>query len=216
MRIVSLIAAGAALALAPVAAMSAHAQQAGTVVVFNYDRVLADSTAGNDLETKLNQIRDQMRAEVQPEQQALQAENQRLASATQGQTADAIRANPQLTQQINDFQRRGQALAQREQTLARDLQYTQAQAVAEFDRQLTPIVREVMTARGAAAVLNTNSVALYSPTADVTDDIMTRFNNSVRTITVTRQSPPAPQAAAPAAPAAPAEPPASGRRRGRN
>lgn len=218
MRIVKFLAMALGLALAPAAVTAAHAQQAGSVVVFNYDRVLADSTAGNDLETKLNQIRDQMRAEIQPEQQAVQAEAQRLQTATQGQTPEAIRANTQLTTQIDALQRRGQALAQREQQLARDLQYTQAMAMQEFDRQLTPVVREVMTQRGAVAVFSLATVSMHNPSADITDDVMNRFNASVRTINVTRQvaPPPQQQGAAAQQPAAPAQPAEQPRRRGRN
>ncbi|MBI1250041.1 MAG: hypothetical protein GC189_01035 [Alphaproteobacteria bacterium] len=192
MRLVKTLLVAAGLALTPAAATTAAAQ-AGPVIVLNYDRVFAESAAGNDVRQKLEGVRTQMRNELQPESQAVQAETERVQQATQGQTQEAVRANTALMQQINALQQRTIALAQREQQLARDLQYTEARALQEYNVQLTPIVREVMQQRGANAVLNSAGVTLYTEQIDATADVLQRLNASVQTINVTRQTAPAPQ-----------------------
>ena len=62
-----------------------------------------------------------------------------------------------------------------------------------FNRQITPIVREVMEARGAGIVLDAGAAQLVLPAYNATDEVIERLNQRLRTISVTRQSAPPPQ-----------------------
>jgi outer membrane protein len=195
MRPLTSIFAAAAFALALALSPQASAQPAssGTVIVLDAERILAQTIAGRDMQQRLQAIAEQMQGELNPEQTALQQEQQRLTTATHGQTAEQVRANTQLAQQIEAFQRRSQAFSQRQVGLARDLEYTRAQAFQEFQRQTAPIIQEVMQARGASAALEASIVSRYTPAIDGTADVISRIDQRVRSVSVSRLSAPQPQ-----------------------
>jgi Skp family chaperone for outer membrane proteins len=194
MRLLSIVSA-AAVALAAVAATpDAFAQrnrnnQATTVVVINYQRVLAESALGRDMATKLGQLRQQIGAEAQtlaPEQQSIEREAQRLQNTLRNQSAEQIRNNPQA-----------QALAQRQQqfqtraaTLQGDFECSQLLALRDFDRLVSPVVRSVMEARGAGVVLDANNIQLVLPQFDITTTVIQQLDQgqSTRVAAVARHS----------------------------
>ncbi len=177
----------------------AQRAQNGSVIVMDYERVLTTSVAGRDVEAKLRQIAEQMQAELQPEQTAVQTEAQALQTATRGQTQEQIQRNSSLNQRVTAFNTRAEAFRAQQVTRARDLEYTRQQALQEFNRQVEPIVTEVMNARRAGVVVDRSSVQIMAEGVDATADIISRLDQRVRTINVTRQAAPAPQQ--PAAPA---------------
>ncbi|NWG54537.1 MAG: OmpH family outer membrane protein [Hydrogenophilaceae bacterium] len=185
-------AAALVLTLVALAAAPAHAQS-GAAVIVNTETILTQSLAGRDMAQRLQAIQTQMQGELQPDQTWLQQEGQALAQARQGQTDEQVRANSQLVRRFEEFERRRQAFAQRLATLERDMQYTQLMARQEFNRQLTPIVREVMQARNAQIVVDRSTVLLANEGVDATQDVLRLMDERVRTINVTRQTAPAPQ-----------------------
>jgi len=181
------------LAFAPLAAAPALAQ-AGAVMVVDSQTILSQSAAGRDMNQRLQTIANQMQAEIQPEQTWLQGEEQALGQATQNQTPDQIRANTQLAQRIEAYNRRFDTFRQRQVTLTRDLQFTRQQAIREFNNAITPVVNEVMAARGAQIVVDRGSILHRADSADATQDVLTRLDQRVQTINVTRQTAPPQQA----------------------
>lgn len=186
------IAAALVLTMLALAAAPAHAQS-GAAVIVNTETILTQSLAGRDMAQRLQAIQTQMQGELQPDQTWLQQEGQALAQARQGQTDEQVRANSQLVRRFEEFERRRQGFAQRLATLERDMQYTQLMARQEFNRQLTPIVREVMQARNAQIVVDRSTVLLANEGVDATQDVLRLMDERVRTINVTRQTAPAPQ-----------------------
>jgi len=198
MRVLSSICAAAIIAAAFVASPDAQAQrnrnnnQATTVVVIDYNRVLAESALGRDVQAKLQQVRTAVTTEaqsLQPEQQAIEAESQRLQAATRSMNADQIRNSttwgPQyqaLAQRLEAFQRRGQSLQG-------DLECTQAIALRDFDTSVSPIVRSVMEQRGAGVVLDARNVQLTLPAFDITTIVIQQLdqNAATRTSNVVRR-----------------------------
>jgi len=185
-------------------APEAHAQrnrgggQAASVIVIDYARIIESSNVGRDMTTKLNQIAQQMAAELAPEGQAIQTEQQSLAQATQGMNADQVRRNTSLSSRIEQFEQRVQQFRARQQALGRDIEYTRQVTINNFNTQITPIVRQVMEARGAGVALDATSVNLMQPNVNATDDVVQRLNQSIQTIEVTRQAAPAQQQQQPA------------------
>lgn len=178
----------AALSFAPLAAA-----QAGSVIVLDYERVVATSDVGRDMTTKLQQIGQQMDGELSPERTAIETEQRRLQQAAQGMSSEQVRANTQLSQQVEALGQRAETFRQRQISLARDLEYTRQRTLMDFNAQITPVVQEVMTARGAGVVIDASTAQLYAPNLNVTDDVIQRLNQRVRTMNVTRQSAPPPQ-----------------------
>lgn len=193
MRPVQTILAAIAFLAAPALVAPAFAQtaQSGTVIVVDGERILTQSAAGRDLQQRLQAITTQIQGELTPEQTALQTEQQALQTATQGQTQQQVQANTQLRTRIEAFNRRAETFRQRQMTAGRDLEYTRQQALIEFNRQITPILNEVMTARGASVVLDTNVASRMTANVDATADVLSRLDQRVRTVNVTRQAAPA-------------------------
>ena len=193
--IVAVAVAGAFTSMAPEASAQRNrgGGQAASVIVIDYARIIESSNVGRDMTTKLNQIAQQMAAEIAPEGQAIQAEQQSLATAAQGMTPDQVRRNASLNARVEAFEQRFQAFRVRQQALQRDMEYTRQFTINNFNTQITPIVRQVMEARGAGVVMDASGVNLMQPTANATDDVVQRLNQSIQTIEVTRQSAPAPQ-----------------------
>jgi outer membrane protein len=189
MRMLRTFVVAAGLALAPAAAV---AQQSGPVVVMDYERVVATSLAGRDVEAKLRAIHDQMQQELQPEALAIQTELQSIQQASQGQTPEQNQRNTALQQRAQALQQRIDAHNTQSVARRRDLEYTRQQALIELGRQAQPIVRTIMDQRRAVAVLDRGAVQLMAESVDVTDDIVSRLNQQVTTINVTRQVAPAP------------------------
>ena len=194
-----LVAAG--FALAALTPSAAFAEANSSIIILDYERVLGTSVAGHDVESKLRNIATQMQTELNPEQTAIQTEAQSLQTATQGQSPDQIQRNSALNSRITAFNTRAETFRNHQITRQRDLEYTRQQALAEFNRQLQPIVTEVMNARHAQVVLDRGAVQMAAPSLDATADVVSRLDQRVRTVNVTRQTAPAPQQQ-PAAPAA--------------
>jgi Skp family chaperone for outer membrane proteins len=165
--------------------------QGGSVVVLNYQRVLAESAAGRDLGTKLNQIAEQMRAELQTETNWVQTEDQALRQLAQGQTQEQQARNTALQTRGRALTTRAEALRVQQVARERDLDYTRTHAVAELNRQLQPLVREVMTANRATVVISSDAVQWMDDSADITSDVISRLDRAVRTVNVTRMTAPA-------------------------
>lgn len=193
MRVLSVMSAAAVAAAALAITSDALAQrnrgQSTTAVVINYQRVLAESALGRDLQAKLGQVRQQIGQEAQslaPEQQSLESERQRLAGVTRNMSAEQIRNNADFQR----FQQRLQQLEGRAQSLQGDMQCTQLITLRDFDRQVTPIVRSVMESRGAGVVLDAANVQLVLPEFDITTTVIQQLdqNQATRTANVTRHA----------------------------
>jgi Skp family chaperone for outer membrane proteins len=194
MRLLSIVSA-AAIAVAAVAVTSdASAQrnrnngQATTSVVINYQRVLAESALGRDLQSKLQTIGQQIGAELQglgPEQQSIEQEAQRLAGTTRNQSAEQLRNNPQ----VQALAQRQQTLQTRVQTLQGDMECTRILSRLEVNRLVEPVVRSVMQSRGAGIVIDASNVSVSAPEFDITTTVIQQLdaNQATRAVNVTRR-----------------------------
>jgi outer membrane protein len=184
-----------AMAAAPLFTPAASAQPASSasVIVVNYEQIIATTVAGRDLQTKLQQIGQAMEAELRPEATAIETEQTRLRTATNGMTPQQVQANAQLRGQIEALEQRALAFRNRQVAMGRDMEYTRQTAIAEFNRLVTPSVQAVMQARNAGVVIDVAATQLVSPGVDATADVISRIDSSVRSVNVTRQTAPAPQ-----------------------
>ena len=112
---------------------------------------------------------------------------QALLEATASRTVDLH------WQRVEALQQRATQFRTRETTAARDFEYTRQMTLAYFNRQITPIVREVMEQHGANVVIDDGMTRLVMPGFNVTDEVVQRLNQRLRTINVTWQTAPAQQ-----------------------
>ncbi|WP_395648341.1 OmpH family outer membrane protein [Terricaulis sp.] len=187
----------AALAVVALAATPALAQrnrgggQSTTVIVVNSARVLTETALGRDMAQKLATIRQQIGAEIQalaPEQQAIEAEQASLQQATRSMTAEQIRNNASISSRIQALQTRAQAFQTRQQSLQGDFECSRALAVRDFERQVTPIVRQLMEQRGAGVVLDAAQVQVVADGFDITPTVIQQVDATSRTANVARHA----------------------------
>lgn len=192
-----LIAIGA-FALASLAAGSTAAQTSGPanpgpalpgVCVFHNARMLAQSTAGQALQSGMQRLVTEVQGELAPYATAIQTEGQQLQQG--GQTADPDGARTRALQQ------RIQEAQQLEQTREQELQYTRAMQLQAVATAADPIVVAVYQERGCGLLLDRESVYVMNPEMDVTDVVIQRLNTALPSLSFNRMPVPA-QAPAPA------------------
>ena len=209
MRLTKLVLAAAVSAVALTSAPGAFAQRnnAASVVVVNYQRVIGESALGRDMSTKLQGVGSQIQQQaqgMQSERQAIETEEQALTTATRGMTPAQVQANAALNTRVQALQTRMQQFQARGQSLQGDMQCSQIFALRDFQSRANPVVRTVMQSRGAGVVVDANSAQVFDPAMDITNTVIQQLDAAQRTATVARhsvaecqQSGAAPAAAAP-------------------
>lgn len=197
MRLMSAICAAAVITVAAASmAPEAEAQrnrnngQATTVVVVDYQRVLAESVLGRDMQAKLQQVRTQIQTDAQalaPESQSIEQDRQRFGQASRNMTAEQIRANSNLNTQAQALQTRIEQFQRRQAELQGGLECSQALALRDFNAQVSPIVRSAMEARGAGVVLDASNIQFVQPQFDITTAVIQQLDQSARTSNASRQ-----------------------------
>ena len=168
------------------AAVPAHAAE---IVIVDFQRVYAESTAGKDAQAKLKAIADGITRELDPEVKALKAESDatwapRFKDKTTDQVNAELNKDAALKAKYVTYAQRENAFAQKQQVRRAELEATQQQTIQAVLNAAEPDVRAAMAAKGAVVVLEKNNVAISAPAADVTLDVLSRFNNRVKTIDV--------------------------------
>lgn len=193
MRLTKLVLATAVAAVALTSAPGAFAQRnnAASVVIVNYQRLVGESALGRDMSTKLQgigaQIQQQAQA-MQAEGQAIEAEEQSLTTATRGMTQAQVQANAALNTRVQTLNTRVQQFQARRQALQGDFQCTQIISLRDFQNRANPIVRTVMQSRGAGVVIDANSAQVFDPSMDVTNTVIQQLDAASRTATVARHT----------------------------
>lgn len=176
-----------AFALASLAAGSAAAQaqapaNPGPVIpgvcIFHNDRMLAQSTAGQSVQTGMQRLITEVQGELQPYAAAIQTEAQQLQ---QGGAA----ADPQGTRR-QALQQRAQEAQQLEQTRQQELQYTQQLQIRAIAQAADPILVAVYQERGCGLLLDRSAVYISNPAMDVTDVVIQRLNTALPSLSFNR------------------------------
>jgi len=190
-----LLAIGAA-ALAAFTATAASAQTPGPqnpgpvipgVCVYFNQRLLAQSTAGQAVQARMEQLANEVRGELQPYATAIQTE---MTALQQGQAT--IPAD-QMQQRRQALQQRLQEAQQLEQTRDAELRYTLSQQRQAIANAVDPILVQIYQERGCGLLLDRESVFLMNPAMDLTDLAIQRLNTALPTLSFNRMAVPAQQ-----------------------
>ena len=191
----------AATAAASLIATAASAQQApanpgpvipGVCVYYNA-RLLAQSSAGQAVEARMQQLAQEVQGELQPYATSIQSDAQQLQASGSSLPAD------QLQQRRQALQQRAQEAQQLEATRENELRYTlgmQRQAITEA---VSPILTALYQEKGCGLLLDRESVFMMNPAMDVTDLAIQRLNTALPTLSFNRMAVPAQTQAQPAA-----------------
>lgn len=181
-----------AFALAMLAGTAAAAQDnfgpaIPGVCVYHHERLLAQSTAGQSVQTGMQRLQQEVQTELAPYEQFIQTEGQALQ---QGRASI-----PQ-----DQFATREQALATRYQearTLAQtregELRYTQAMQLQAIAQAADPIIMALYTERGCGILIARDGVMRVNPTMDLTEAAIQRVNAALPTLSFSRMQVPVQQ-----------------------
>lgn len=181
----SLMATGAGVA-AP-AAMA----QGTTVVMIDEGRLLTESKAGKDIQTKLASLETQMKNELEPTRATLETDGKALQTKIEGKTREAVAADTALVAQLTAYQNRANDFAQKRQVISQEFQLTERKALVDFNRAIEPALMEVVTEKKAEVVMSKGQVIFSADTVDVTALVISKLDAKTPTIAVTRQRVPA-------------------------
>lgn len=204
-------AAQAAQPAAPAAPAATQLSNPGPVLpgvcILDNQRAIATSAVGRAVQTRLQQLGQQVTAELQPQQTAITTEAQQLqAQAAALQPAQREQRATALQTRYETFQR---LVAQRQE----EMQRTEVSALRRIATEMQPVVNTVYGQRGCGLLLERGSIVAANPAMDITDAVIQGLNGRIQTFTFERERLPAQAAAAPAAAAPAATPPAAGGRR---
>lgn len=188
-----LIAIGA-FALASLTASAALAQTQGPanpgpaipgVCVYFNQRALAQSTVGQAVQTRMEQLAQEVQGELQPYATAIQTEAQALQQGAATIPAD------QMNQRRQQLQQRVQEAQQLEGTRENELRYTLAQQRQKISEAIEPILIAVYQENSCGIMIDRESVFIMNPSMDVTDTVIQRLNAQLPTLSFNRMPVPA-------------------------
>jgi Skp family chaperone for outer membrane proteins len=162
-----------ALALS-VSATPALAQTASvTVGVFDADRILAESLAGQQALALFSQLRDQRAGEVQAQQVEFNTLRQQVLQAVPG-SPEAVSMQRQVEDKSLQLQRLNE-------DVQNELGARQAALTEEITRRIAAIIDELGAERGFTLIFNNvqSGLAYWDPAVDITDEIIARLDASM-------------------------------------
>ncbi|MFE9083385.1 OmpH family outer membrane protein [Brevundimonas sp. NPDC003935] len=183
-----------AFAVASLAASSALAQSQGPanpgpvipgVCVYFNQQALAQSTVGQAVQARMEQLAQEVQGEIAPYATQLQTEYQALQ-----QGATTIPAD-QLNQRRQALQQRAQEAQQLEQTRDNELRYTLAEQRKKISEAIEPILVAVYQEKGCGILVDRESVFIMNPAMDVTPLVIQRLNTALPTVSFNRMPVPA-------------------------
>lgn len=171
-RLVSLI----VLSFVLLAAGNASAEQ--KYVVVNVQKIMQQATAASAARDQLKAKQKQFQDEVSKQESALQKEDQELA-----------KQRTVLSQEA--FQEKVKAFREKAAGVQRDVQGKRAALTKAFDsaittiqQNVTGIIASMAKEKGFDVAIPASQVLYYDPSLDVTDEVLSRLNKQLPSMTV--------------------------------
>ncbi len=184
---------------------------AAVIGVLGIPDIMRASTAAQQIEKVIGERREKLNEDAQKEQGAWRELQQQLASQRASLSADQIRARErELQERITNAQK---SFRDRNRIIQESAQY----GLAQIERMLVSVIRQVSESRGMNLVLHRQQVALNVNEFDITGQVVEQLNKVQGTVILPPDGvapsaftpPGATPAAATPAPATPAPAPAA-------
>jgi len=186
-----------AASLAAVASAQSAPGAAPTVrvAVIDVERLVRDSALGKEAFGRVKKVNDEKKAEADRLQKELRDLEQKLANQGQSLTDDK---RDQLQKQ---YQEKAIDFKSFQEKASRDLDQAQKKELADLERRVFPIISQLGKERGFTLIFNKfqSGLVFADDAADITEDVLKRFNTQVAVPPTAAAKNPAPAAAAPAA-----------------
>lgn len=191
---------GAATGLLLIATLGfASASQAQTnVLVMNEERIIAESTVGQHIATRLQAMGQEVQGELQPLQTQIQQENEALSAETASLSQEAIQQRPDLIQRIQTLQGQMQQFERTREIRTRELVASERAAMQPVLQTLQEVLREIVDERGGSILVDRSAVVFADETVDISQTAIERLNSRITTTPVNWVRMPQQQQQAPA------------------
>ena len=163
------------------AAAVTHGSPIAGVCYLSTQEAISTSTVGKHVNTRMQQLIQQVNTELQPEQTVLENEAKAIETGrtTMDQNTLQTRATAWQTR-LTNFQRLS---SQREN----ELQATQQKAVARVLQEMDPVAKSVYQQRRCSILLDRSSVMLGNPAMDLTPAVIQGLNARIQTFAFERE-----------------------------
>ena len=193
----SILAASIAAVAAAQSAPSTAPASAIRIAVIDVERLVRDSALGKEAFSRVKKISDDKKAENDRLQKELRDIEQKLSAQGQSLSDDK---REQLQKQYNEKSIDYKSFTEK---ASRDLDQVQKKELADLERRVFPIITQLGKERGYTLIFNKfqSGLVFADDAADITEDVLKRFNTTVAVPAAAAAKPAAPPAAAAPAPA---------------
>jgi len=191
-----------AQAAAPAAPPITHGAPIPGMCVISVEGVIGNSTVGGYVNTRLQQIGQQVNAELGAEQTAIQNDDKALS----GQRATLDPAT--FDQRASALQVRANSFQRKAQLRDREMQATEQKALGRIGQEMEPLIRQAYQQKGCSMLVNRQAIVIANPAMDLTPAVTTALNGKLTQFAFDREhldqagagGAPEPVTTAPAAP----------------
>ena len=156
----------AVTAVVALTSLPADAQMAPKIGVFDPQRITQETAEGARIQARLNALQEKKRGEVQKSQDDLKKLQDQFAAGAVSMTEDKRK---DLLMQI---ERKQLELEGMQKSASRELQIEAEQAQQQWQRAVLAAVAAYGKDKGYTVLLPTEVAAYFSPSIDVTDDLI--------------------------------------------
>lgn len=162
-----------ALAQTPAPAAANPGPVINGVCVINVEGAIAASTVGKYVDTRMQQLVAQVKAELGSEQTAIETEGKAL----QAQRSTLDKAT--LQKRGEALQARYNALQEKAALRNREMQATEQKAIGRIGQEMDPLIHQAYAQKGCGLLLQRSAVVLANPAMDITPQVITALNAKI-------------------------------------
>jgi Skp family chaperone for outer membrane proteins len=141
--------------------------------IISIEGAVAGSTVGKYVDSRLQQIVQQVQAELGGERTAIENEGRTLES--QRSTLD----QNTLEQRGAALQVRANALQRKAQLRDREVQATEQKALARVGQEMEPLIRQAYAQKNCSVLLQRSAVVIANSNMDITPQVVTALNGKI-------------------------------------
>jgi outer membrane protein len=149
-----------------------------TIAVLDFQYVIRESEAAKDIRRQLQSIRERYQAEIMATESDLRRQEQELKQQQAVLTPQAFNDKRQ------EFERKVIDVQRRVQDRARELDRAFNAAMAEVQKAVIPIVKEMTVQRNFNVVVDKSQVLFAKKTLDITEDVVVILNQRLSSVKV--------------------------------
>lgn len=163
------------------ATVLAQATPPATIIVVDIERVVSQSAAGKQAMTE---IQSKM-STLQSRANTLQGQLKTEADAIQAGQANNSLAGPALETRVKAFGQKQQSAQQEIGRLENEIQRSRQYVLQQISDGVNPIVVQLMKERSASIAIPKAAALQYSPSLDVTTEVIARLDKSLPKVSTT-------------------------------